>query len=287
MAARGVSQRHVCRLLEVDPKTVRRPERRGDEAVRARLRTLAGERRRFGYRRLGILLQREGMIMNRKKLYRLYREEGLAVRRRRGRKRATGTRAPLALPQAPDQRWSLDFVSDCFAARRFRILVVVDDFTRECLAAVADTSISGVRVARELDVLVARRGVPATIVSDNGPELTSRAVLAWTNRAGLDWHYIAPGKPQQNAFVESFIGRLRDELLNEEIFADLGHARRLLERWRQDYNQVRPHSAHAGLPPAQARQLAAAARPGLVEGPAARPLAPSLIPCYQLEGLHS
>jgi transposase InsO family protein len=136
VAERGLSQRHICRLLEVDPKTVRRPERRGDEAVRARLRRLAGERRRFGYRRLGILLEREGVRMNHKKLYRLYHEEGLAVRRRRGRKRATGTRASLALPQAPDQRWSLDFVSDCLAARRFRILVVVDDFTRECLAAV-------------------------------------------------------------------------------------------------------------------------------------------------------
>jgi putative transposase len=123
MAERGLSQRHVCRLLEVDPKTVRRPERRGDEAVRARLRMLAGERRRFGYRRLGILLEREGMVMNHKKLYRLYREEGLVVRRRRGRKRATGTRAPLTVPKAPDQRWSLDFVSDCLAARRFRILV--------------------------------------------------------------------------------------------------------------------------------------------------------------------
>jgi putative transposase len=109
------------------------------------------------------------------------------------------------VPQAPDQRWSLDFVSDCLAARRFRILVVVDDFTRECLAAVADTSLSGVRVARELDILIARRSMPATIVSDNGPELTSRAVLAWTNRAGLNWHDIAPGKPQQNAFVESFM----------------------------------------------------------------------------------
>ena len=227
------------------------------------------------------------MIMNHKKLYRLYREEGLAVRRRRGRKRATGTRAPLAVPKAPDQRWSLDFVSDCLAARRFRILVVVDDFTRECLAAVADTSISGVRVARALDVLIARRGVPATIVSDNGPELTSRAVLAWTNRAGLDWHYIAPGKPQQNAFVESFIGRLRDELLNEEVFENLGHARRLLERWRLDYNQVRPHSAHAGMPPAHARLLAAGARPGRVDGPAARPLAPSPTTCYQPEGLPS
>ena len=287
MAEHRFSQRHACRLLKIDPKTVRRPERRGDEAVRARLRTLAGERRRFGYRRLGILLEREGMRMNHKKLYRLYREEGLAVRRRRGRKRATGTRAPLAVPQAPDQRWSLDFVSDCLVARRFRILVVVDDFTREGLAAVADTSISGVRVARELDALVARRGVPTTIVSDNGPELTSRAVLAWTNRVALDGHSIAPGKPQQNAFVESFIGRLRDELLNEEIFEDLGHARRLLERWRRDYNNVRPHSAHAGLPPTHVRRLAADARPGLVDGPAERPLAPRPSPCYHPTGLPS
>ena len=120
-----------------------------------------------------------------------------------------------------------------------------------------------------------------TIVSDNGPELTSRAILAWTNRAGLDWHYIAPGKPQQNAFVESFIGRLRDELLNEQVFENLGHARRLLERWRLDYNQVRPHSAHGGLSPAQARQLPAGARPGLLDGPAGRQLAPSPEPCYQ------
>jgi putative transposase len=247
MAEHGLSQRHVCELLGVDPKTVRRPERRGDEAVRARLRALAGERRRFGYRRLGILLERAGMRMNHKKLYRLYREQGLAVRHRRGRKRATGTRAPLAVPPAPDQRWSLDFVSDGLAAAQ--------RFTRECLAAVADTSVSGRRVARELDRLLAVRGSPITILSDNGPELTSRAILAWTNRTGLDWHYIARGKPQQNAFVESFIGRLRDELLNEEIFDNLAQARRLLERWRLDYNQIRPHSADVGLPPAKARQL--------------------------------
>ena len=175
------------------PEDVRRPERRGDEAVRERLRALAGEWRRFGYRRLGILLAREGMVMNDKKLYRLYREEGLAVRRRRGRKRATGTRAPAALPQAPNQRWSLDFVSDCLVARRFRILVVVDDFTRECLAAVADTSISGARVARELDALIAGRGRPnihrqrqwpgTDLARDPGVDQPGRARLA-LHRAG-------------------------------------------------------------------------------------------------------
>jgi putative transposase len=252
------------------------------------LRALAFERRRFGYRRLGILLEREGMIMNRKKLYRLYREEGLAVRRRRGRKRPTGTRAPAALPTRPNQRWSLDFASDCLDdGRRFRVLVVLDDCTRECLAAAADTSISGARVARELDAIIARRGPPERIVSDNGTELTSRAILGWTNRTGIAWQYIAPGKPQQNAFAESFIGRLRDELLNEEIFTSLGQARRLIEHWRQDYNQVRPHSAHGGLPPTKARLLAAGARPGLADGPAERPLATSPSPCYQPNGLPS
>ena len=250
MAAHGFSQRRACRLIEVDPKTVRRPATPDAPEVRQRLRELAGERRRFGYRRLGILLAREGMAMNHKKLLRLYREEKLAVRRRRGRKRATGTRAPMAIPQGPNQRWSLDFVADVLGwGRRFRVLAVVDDFTREALALVVDTSIGGMRVARELDGLVANRGRPATIVSDNGTELTSRAVLEWSNRTGVEWHYIAPGKPTQNAFVESFNGRFRDECLNEEVFASLAEARVVIERWRQDYNQVRPHSAHDGLPP--------------------------------------
>jgi putative transposase len=249
MAERGYSQRRACRLVEVDPKTVRRPVRRGDQEVRGRLCELAAARRRFGYRRLGVLLEREGVRLNHKKLYRLYREEGLTVRRRRGRKRATGTRAPMVLPSRPNERWSLDFASDCLDdGRRLgvppppaRVLVLVDDCTRECLALVADSSISGVRVARELDAIIARRGKPKTIVSDNGPELTSRAILEWTNRTGIDWHYIAPGKPQQNAFAESFIGRLRDELLNEESFTSLGQARRLLEGWRHDYNRASQH----------------------------------------------
>jgi putative transposase len=211
VAERGFSRRRACGLVQIDPKTVRREPEQGDADVRERLRGLAAERRRFGYRRLGILLKREGVSMNKKKLFRLYREEGLAVRRRRGRKRATGTRARMALPDGPNQRWSLDFVADTLSwGRRFRILCIVDDFTREALALVVDTSIGGHRMARELDALILRRGKPAMIVSDNGTEMTSRAMLEWTNRTGVEWHYIAPGKPQQNGFVESFNGKLRE-----------------------------------------------------------------------------
>ena len=190
--------------------------------------------------------------MNRKKLLRLYREEGLAVRRRTGRKRALGTRAPMTVPDGPNQRWSLDFVSDAFTdSRRFRILCIIDDFSRECLALVADTSLSGARVARELDRIIGKRGKPKTIVSDNGTEQTSMAILQWSQDRSIEWHYIAPGKPTQNAFVESFNGRLRDECLNETLFTGLRHARIELATWRQDYNRVRPHSAHNGKTPAE------------------------------------
>ena len=189
-------------------------------------------------------------MLNHKKLYRLYREERLMVRKRGGRKRAIGTRAPMALPQGPNQRWSLDFVSDALACgRKFRVLAVVDDFTRECLALIVDNSLSGIRVARELDRIVARRGRPCLVVSDNGTELTSRAILGWQQDHGIEWHYIAPGKPTQNSFIESFNGRLRDECLNEHLFANLAEARRIIEAWRVDYNTARPHSSLGGLTP--------------------------------------
>jgi putative transposase len=213
--AHGISERRACALLGADRSTVRyRSIRPDDGNLRVRLRSLARERRRFGYRRLGLLLAREGLRPNHKKLRRLYREERLQVRRRGGRKRAIGTRAPMAVPEAANQRWSLDFVSDTLAdGRRFRILCVVDDFSRECLVLVADTSLSGKRVARELDAVAGPRGLPLMVVSDNGTELTSVAILRWSQNRAVGWHYIAPGKPQQNAFAESFIGRLRDECL--------------------------------------------------------------------------
>ena len=251
-SAHEVSQRRACLVLNADRSSIRyRSVRPADDAIRKRLRELAGERRRFGYRRLHWLLGQEGFLLNHKKLRRLYREERLQVRRRGGRKRALGTRAPLSLPNAPNQRWSLDFLSDAFSdGRRFRILAVVDDFSRECLALIADTSISGTRVAPELDRIVLWRGRSQTIVSDNGTELTSMTILKWSQAAKIAWHYIAPGKPTQNAFIEAFNARLRDECLNETIFTSLAQVRAELNAWRDDYNRLRPHSALRNLPPA-------------------------------------
>jgi len=246
-----MSERRACKTIACVRMTVRyRSRRPADAELRHRLRSLAHERRRFGYRRLHVLLRREGFKVNHKRLFRLYREERLMVRRRGGRKRALGTRAPMLIPQWPNDRWSLDFVADQFIdGRRMRILIVVDDCTRECLALIPDTSISGTRVARELDRLLAERGKPTTIVSDNGTELTSNAMLQWADDHKVAWHYIAPGKPVQNAFAESFIGRLRDELLNETLFRSLAHTRAVLEAWRADYNNTRPHSRLGWMSP--------------------------------------
>ena len=273
-----MSQRRACRVIDTDRTSVRYQATRPDDAaLRERLRALAQERRRFGYRRLHVLLRREGQLVNRKRVQRLYREERLTVRRRGGRKRAIGTRRPLETPLVANQRWSLDFVSDQMTdGRRFRILTVIDNCTRECLALVADTSLSGGRVARELDAIIAQRGRPDTIVSDNGTELTSNAILGWADDTGVGWHYIAPGKPQQNGFNESFNGRLRDELLNETLFRSLPHARVVLEAWRRDYNEERPHSKLGWMTPRDYASAISgesgrhAARP---DGSAHRPLA--------------
>lgn len=192
------------------------------------------------------------------------------VHRRGGRKRAIGTRAPIELPHSINQRWSLDFVSDTLAdGRRFRILCVVDDFSRECLATVVDTSLSGVRVARELDRLTRERATPMVIVSDNGTELTSSAV---NNR--LAWHYIQPGKPMRNAYVESFNSKLRDECLNEHVFTGLAEARQIINAWRHDYNYLRPHSSLRALTPTEFAAQQGDGPPEQVWGSMDRPLAP-------------
>ena len=252
-AAMGLSERRACSIVAVDRKTVRYlPKRPADTELRARLRDLANARRRFGYRRLFVLLRQAGETSGKNRIYRLYREEGLTVRKRRARRRAVGTRTPIPVEAKPNARWSLDFVHDQFACgRRFRILNIVDDVTRECLAAIPDTSICGKRVARELTALIARRCMPGMIVSDNGTEFTSNAILSWANENKVEWRYIAPGKPMQNGFCESFNGRMRDELLNETLFFGLDHARAKIGAWANDYNHRRPHSSLGYATPAE------------------------------------
>jgi len=209
MRDHGISQRRACKLIGVDPKTVRRERPPDNPEIRKEMKKIARKRRRFGYRRIGVLLERKGMIMNHKKLYRLYTDEKLSVRRRRGRKRARGSRTPMPVALSPNQRWSLDFVSDTFgASRKFRILAVNDDCCRENLCLIADTSISGARVARELDALVRVYGKPASIVSDNGTEFTSLVMFDWAQRSGAALQFIQPGKPPQNGFCEAFNGRV-------------------------------------------------------------------------------
>ncbi len=247
-----MSERRACAVIAADRKTIRYCSRRPREtALRARLRDLANERRRFGYRRLFILLRREGEPSGINRIYRLYREEGLAVRKRKARRRAVGTRAPILIEARPNARWSLDFVHDQLAdGRRIRVLNIADDVTRECLAAIPDTSISGVRVARVLTAVIAQRGKPAMIVSDHGTEFTSNAIFAWAKDQGVAWHYIAPGKPMQNGYIESFNGKMRDELLNESLFLSLAHARQAIAAWVADYNTARPHSSLSYRTPA-------------------------------------
>ena len=256
-AVMSLSERRACSFVGAVRKMIRyRSSRPPETELRGRLRDLAKERRRFGYRRLFILLRREGEPFGINRIYRLYREEGLTVRKRRARRRAVGTRAPILVEARPNARWSLDFVHDQFACgRRFRVLNVVDDVTRERLAAILDTSISGRRVARELTDLISRRGKPGMIVSDNGTEFTSNAILAWSKDCRVEWHYIAPGRPMQNGYVESFNGRMRDELLNETLFFGLDHARSAIADRVADFNTARPHSSLGYQTPAACAEV--------------------------------
>lgn len=276
-AVMGLSERRACSFVGADRKMIRyRSSRPPETELRGRLRDLANERRRFGYRRLFILLRREGEPSGINRIYRLYREEGLTVRKRRARRRAVGTRAPILVEARPNARWSLDFVHDQFACgRRFRVLNIVDDVTRECLAAIPDTSISGRRVARELTDLISRRGKPDMIVSDHGTEFTSNAILSWSKDHRVEWHYIAPGKPMQNGYVESFNGRMRDELLNESLFFGLDHARSAIAEWRHDFNTARPHSSLGYQTPAAFAEAltATGSDASLVMGCASQPVA--------------
>src|SRR5664279_4084162 len=239
-----LSQRRACGLMELYRATCRyQPRRSEDQPLRVRLRELAEERRRFGYRRLQVLLEREGWQVNHKRVYRLYVEEKLSLRRKRGRKRST-VRQPLPAAVAANQVWSVDFMSDTLSSgRRFRTLNIVDDYTRECLAIEVDTSLGGVRVVRVLEELKHSRGLPRQIRSDNGPEFVSRAVDQWAYEQGLQWHTIQPGRPMENGYVESFNGRFRDECLNENWFSSLADAREKITQWKQDYNELRPHSS--------------------------------------------
>jgi len=239
------SQRRACRVLGQGRSSCRYiPCRTTVQALLDDMLALATKRPRFGYRRIHLFLRRKGWRVNHKRVYRIYRTEGLAVRRRRRKRRGSSARAKLPVPTRVNERWSMDFVHDTLATgRKFRTLNVVDDLTREALAIEVDTSLGGTRVVRVLDRLVALRGLPKVIVCDNGPEFTGRAVDEWAYRMSVQLHFTRPGKPTDNAYVESFNGKFRDECLNEHWFLDLGDARTKIEDWRVDYNEVRPHSS--------------------------------------------
>lgn len=249
-----ISERRACGLVGLARTTLRRALAESAEtvALKARIVDLAQARRRFGYRRIHDLLRREGVQANHKRVYRLYRESGLAVRKRRRRKFVMVDRQALHVPSAPNEVWSMDFVMDALAnGRRLKCLTIVDDFTRECLDIPVDHGISGAYVARVLDRIAQFRGLPRAVRTDQGPEFTSRALDRWAYERGVDLKLIAAGKPTQNAYIESFNGKFRDECLNDHYFTTLAHARAEISIWRRDYNEARPHSSLGRIPPAE------------------------------------
>lgn len=270
MQAFGASERRVCGLIGLWRSTMRYESRKQEPPkLRERLKELAALRPRFGYKRLYLLLRREGFLVNHKRILRLYREEGLALRPRKRRKKVTAAlRVAPDLPVQANERWSMDFMLDCLeSGRRFRLLNIVDDFTRECLAIEVDSSLPGCRVVRVLERLADTRGLPKVIVVDNGPEFAGRALDTWASENSLKLHFIRPGKPIENAYIESFNGRVRDECLNQNEFYSLFEARHRLDMWRIDYNRNRPHGALGGKTPEQFAERVIEAQVPLVPGP--------------------
>ena len=253
LQTRGTSLRRACRIVGLSTATWRyqRQTSAANRAVLDRLQAHAAVRARFGYRRLHILLEREGLVVNHKRVHRIYRAAGLQVRRRHRKRLTRAERIPLPVPDRRLARWSMDFTVDTLAdGRGFRTLNIVDDFTRECVAIEADRSLPGLRVARVLDRLHATIGLPQSIVVDNGPEFAGRTLDAWAYARGVTLRFIRPGKPVENGYIESFNGKFRDECLNEHWFVSLADAKTTIELWRIDYNTVRPHSSLDGATPA-------------------------------------
>jgi len=253
MSERAMGITRACGLVGISRSLYRYQSARPDDSpLRAKLVELAGQKRRYGYRRLHVLLQRDGWSINHKRIWRLYKAEGLSVRRRKRKRIAGVERMPKVQASGPNHSWSMDFVSDGLAyGRRFRSLNIVDDYTRECLAIEVDTSLPGLRVVQVLERLREMRGLPVAITIDNGPEFAGRALDAWAYRTGVILSFIRPGKPVENAYIESFNGKFRDECLNEHWFMSMRHARELIEAWRVEYNTERPHSSLGYLTPTQ------------------------------------
>lgn len=249
----GVSERKACQAVGISVAGYRYKSKKTEAPeVRKRLKELAEKKRRWGYRLLCSRMRLEGLRVNHKRVYRLYKEEGLVLRRKRRRKRKGDGRAvPLTPAERPNQRWSLDFVSDSLASgRKFRVLSVVDQFTRECPWLEVDTSLPSARVIRVLNQLIELRGKPDLITVDNGPEFISVEMDRWAFEHGIELHFINPGKPMENGYVESFNGTFRDECLNENWFMTLEEARKIIEEWKDEYNNFRPHSSIGNVPPA-------------------------------------
>lgn len=249
----AVSGRRACRLMGLARSTrFYRTVKRDDAALRIRLKELAAARPRFGYRRLYVLLRREGWPTNHKRVYRVYREEGLLVRTKRRRKHVSRARVPLPTAAGPGERWSMDFVSDALVGDlRIRIFAAIDNHTRECVCLTAAYATPARAVTEALITVIAQYGKPQGLTCDNGSEFTSNHFDAWAHHQQIDVNFITPGKPTENGLIESFNGRLRDECLNVNWFQSLDQARRLLEAWRRDYNETRPHSSIGDLAPAE------------------------------------